>query len=431
MLKDTVSIFKQIQVTSGRLDKENILKQYKDNDEFKYILEFLFNPYKLTGIKTKKLIKYANFSSDKVRQFSDIFEAIGYITKNNTGRDEDVMTIANFINTYDTDIYSPVHDFLQELFTKDFKCGITASTINKVYGKGFLPKFEVLLAKKYEDEQHKIKDEFGVTLKLDGIRCVVIKENGSIGFFTRQGQTIEGLTDITNEFKHYPDNMVYDGELLLIDESGRASDDLFRATQKAVRTEGEKKNVAFHMFDILPLNEFKIGKSKKTYRERRDVLEKLLSEIDQYYIRTLSIMYWGKDKGNIYELLDKVVSEGKEGLMVSNANGFYVTKRSDTLLKVKKMHTVDLKIIGYEEGTGKNKGKLGALIVKYKGFPCGVGSGFTDQQREDYWNMKDDIIGRVVEIQYFEESNNEQGGLSLRFPVFKQLREEGKEVSYY
>ncbi|TCJ01142.1 ATP-dependent DNA ligase [Cytobacillus praedii] len=431
MLRDTVNIFKEIQSTSGRNNKEDILRKHKNNEEFKYILEFLFNPYKLTGIKFKKAVKYATFISDNVKQFTSIYEAIEYIIKNNTGRDEDIMTIMNFINTYDTDIQSPVHNFLQEFFTKDFKCGITASTINKVYGKNFIPKFDVLLAKKYEDEQHKIKGEFGVTLKLDGIRCVAIKENGLVSFFTRQGQPIDGLIEIAHEFKDYPDNTVYDGELLLIDETGMPSDELFRVTQKEVRTDGEKRNVVFHMFDVLPLEEFKAGNSIKTYKQRREELDYLTSQYMQFYIRTVPLLYYGKDKSEIYRLLDKVVAEGKEGVMVSNGSGYYVTKRSDNLLKVKKMHTVDLEIIGYEEGTGKNVGKLGALIVDYKGFPCGVGSGFTDHQREEFWNSKDELINRVAEVQYFEESNNEQGGISLRFPVFKQLREEGKEVSYY
>lgn len=433
MLRDTVQIFKQIQATSGRLDKEAILKQYKCNDEFKYILEFLFNPYKLTGIKFKRVVKYATFTSGKVKQFTDIREAIEYILVNNTGRDEDVMTIMNFINTYDTDIQSPVHDFLQELFTKEFKCGITSTTINKIYGKGFIPEFKCLLAKKYEDEQHKIKGEFGITLKVDGLRCLVIKENGSISFFTRQGQPILELVELMEDFKQLPDNMVYDGELLLVNDDKLSSDDLFRATQKVVRADGIKKNVEFHMFDLLPVGEFKNGKSKKTYADRmKDLHVGLHLDITKTeYIKKVPILYWSKDKGKIYELLDKVVSEEKEGLMVSNSSGFYVTKRSDNLLKVKKFHTVDLEIIGYEEGTGKNKDKLGALIVNYKNYSCGVGSGYSDQQREKFWNCRDELIGRVCEVKYFEESRNEQGGLSLRFPVFKQLREVGKEVSYH
>jgi DNA ligase 1 len=423
-LQKVVDVFKQIQSTSKSKEKEAILKGNKDFDEFVKILTFLYNPYVLTGIKSKKLNKFANFMSDKVKQFDSLFDAMKYISKHNTGRDEDIQAIANFINQYDGE----VREFLQQLFTKDYKCGITAKTINKVFGKSFIPQFEVQLAKKFEDEEHKLTGDFAVTLKLDGIRCVVVKEDGVIKFFTRQGQPIEGLVELEEDFKKLPDNMVYDGELLLVNEKNLSSDDLFRETQKVVRKDGEKRNVEFHMFDLLPVDEFKAGKSKKIYADRRKDLDDL--EVSGF-IKKLPILYYGTDKTKIFELLNKVVEEGYEGLMVNNGRGYYVAKRTDNLLKVKKMHTVDLRVFDLEEGTGKYKGKLGAVIVDYKGYRVGIGSGFTDEQREYYWNNQNEILGKIVEIQYFEESRNQDGGVSLRFPVFKRLRDDKDEPSLY
>jgi DNA ligase 1 len=431
MFKDVVNIFNQIKETPSRNDKELILGRHKDNEEFKRILQFLYNPYVLTGIKFKKLVKFANFTSDKVKQFSTVFEAIDYIAANNTGRDEDVQIIANFINTYDTDIKSPVHDFLQEMFTKDYKCGITSSTINKIFGKNWIPTFDVMLAKKFEDEEHKIKGEFGITLKLDGIRAVAIKENGNVKFFTRQGQIIEDLVELEQDYKTLPDNTVYDGELLLDDHSGMPSDDLFRATQKVVRKDGKKFNINHILFDIIPLAEFKLGKSKKDYADRMLDLHEGLDIPNGSFIKKTPILYWGNDKSKVFEILDKVVSEGKEGLIVNNGSGFYVTKRSDNLLKVKKMQTVDLRVLDIQEGTGKNVGKLGALIVDYKGYQVGVGSGFTDNDRELYWNNPELVLNNIVEIQYFEESKNQDGGISLRFPVFKRIRDDKTDPSLY
>jgi DNA ligase-1 len=96
------------------------------------------------------------------------------------------------------------------------------------------------------------------------------------------------------------------------------------------------------------------------------------------------------------------------------------------------MQTVDLRIIGFEEGDGRLKGTLGRMNVDYKGNICGVGSGFTDEDRTFIWNNRDSLLGRIAEIQYFEESSNAKtGDVSLRFPVFKCIREIGKEVSYY
>lgn len=428
MLTAIVEVFTKIKNTAGKNDKMAILKANKDLEGFLEVLDFLFNPYRLTGIKTKKLVKFADFRSGSVEQFSNLFEAMKYLSTNNTGRDKDVQAIANFINQHEYPDNGE-HDFLQDLFTKSYKCGITSSSINKVFGKNFIPKFEVQLAKKFQDEQHKIKGKFGVTLKLDGIRAVAIKEGGVVSFFTRQGQPIEGLFELEFDYKNLPDNMVYDGELLLNDETGQIpSDELFRLTQKFVRKDGIKCNIKHILYDIIPLDEFQAGKSKKTYENRRLDLDSLKVS---GFVEVLPILYVGTDKALVYQLLNIAVNEGKEGVMVNNYSGYYVTKRTDNLLKVKEMYTMDLKVIDIQEGTSKNKGKLGAIIVDYKGYSVGCGSGFTDDQRIHFWDNPEEIIGQVVEIQCFEESQNQDGGLSLRFPVFKQVREEGKEISFY
>lgn len=429
-IQELVSIFKEIQSISSRLGKEAILTTNRNNEKFRKILSFLYNPYQLTGIKVKKLVKYANFKSENVKQFNDVSEAMDYINNNNTGKDEDVMAIANFINQFN-DIYLDEHDFLQELFTKDFKCGITAKTINKAFNEKFIPEFNVMLAKKYENEEHKIKGEFGITTKLDGIRCLAIKENGTMKFFSRQGQPIDGMIELIEDFEHLPDNTVYDGELLLVNKDNLNSDDLFRSTQKVVRKDGNKKDIEFHLFDLLPFEEFINGASTKKYADRMSELHEGLDLTETKFIKKVPMLYWGTDKSKIFELLDTVTSEGKEGLMVSNGNGLYQTKRSDSLLKVKKMETVDLRVLSLEEGNGKYKGKLGNIYVDYKGYKVGVGSGFTDEQRNYYWNNQDEILNNIVEIQYFEESSNQDGGISLRFPVFKRIRDDKTEVSYY
>lgn len=434
-MKNIVEVFMQIQETSSRTGKEAILKANEDNKEFRAILEFMYNPYVLTGIKFKKLVKFAQYvatENEDIPRFDSVFDAITYLSANNSGRDVDVKAIANFINTYDTDISSPVHDFLQEMFTKNFKCGITASTINKVYGKRTIPEFDVLLAKSYKDHGHKLKGKFYVTLKLDGIRCVAIKKGSTVQFYTRQGQPIDDLVEIQEELLNLPfDNFVFDGELLL-KPNGMNSADLFRATQKVVRKDGVKKGLDFHVFDGLPVDEFMAGKSRFGYETRRNMISSGCFNGQHEHIKHLPVMYSGDNKDQILDLLDKVIAEGHEGLMINTANGYYETKRSDVLLKVKEMYTVDLKVVGLEEGTGKYKGTLGALIVDYKGYEVKVGSGFTDGERNIIWNtMQESIVGRVIEVQYFEESKNQDGGISLRFPVYIQLREEGKEVSYH
>ena len=148
------------------------------------------------------------------------------------------------------------------------------------------------------------------------------------------------------------------------------------------------------------------------------------------------MLYFGNDKNVINSLLDDITKAGGEGVMINLAESPYECKRSKGLLKVKKMQTADVRVIGIEEGTGKNKGKVGALKIEFIGpdgktYPNDVGSGLTDEDREYFWNNQDRIIGKIIEIKYFEISNNQNGTYGLRFPIFKWVREDKDEISMY
>lgn len=431
-----MGIFNKIASVSGRADKESILRQHKEDVEFTKLLSFLYNPYIITGIGKKKMDKFKNIHITYGHGFNSFFDVIDFVvSKKGSISDDTVKTVANYINCQQP---AELQGFLREVITKEFKCGITSSTINKVYGKGFIPKHDIMLAKSWGDEEHKVTGEFIVTEKLDGIRCTVFKENGEVTFCTRKGLPIVGLTQLEQEFALLPDNTVYDGELLNVNHERLDSKTLFRKTQQRVRKDGVKKDVEFHMYDMLPLSEFKKGKSSKDAFYRKEDIFYLIDDHSNgrragflHHIKHVPVLYFGSDKTEVMKYLRQAVELGKEGVMVNVADGKYECKRSSNLLKVKEMKTVDLSIIGFEEGSGKNTGTLGRINVDYKGNTLGVGSGFTDNERDYIWNNRNKMLGRIVEVQYFEESENENGGESLRFPIFVRFRDDKDEVSYH
>lgn len=415
-------IIDSIANTSSRNEKEDILSQHKDNILLREVLFFIYNPYIVTGLSDKKMKKKVT-----IRGFNVIDNLMEYLKVSNTGSDLDIASVQHYIRSQPEEL----QELYTQMATKNLKVGITSKTINKIFGEGFIPSFDVMLANKYEDHEHKI-NEFIITEKLDGVRAVIIKENGHVSVFSRQGQPIEGLIDIENEVRSFPDNMVYDGELLLLNSTKLNSADLYRATVKEVRKDGTKKNVEFYAFDMLPLNEFQNGISTKVCLDRKRELSDLLKEIRPQFIKLVPMLYVGNDKNVIYKMLDMVEKDEKEGIMVNSVDGKYECKRSCGLLKVKTMQSADLLIVGFEEGTNKYEGKLGRINVEYKGNIVGVGSGFTDEDRVEIWNNQDKYLGRVCEVQFFEETKNQNDDkLSLRFPVFKGIREMGKEVSYF
>lgn len=433
-LNKTVSIFEQIKSVSGKKEKEKILEKYGNEVLFKEMLMFLYNPYIVTGLKEKKLNKEVGCTVTE--SFHNVYELIIYLKRNNTGRDVDVANVLNYINKFrDNEI---VYGFLVKFVTKEYKCGITASTINKVYGKGFIPEHEILLAKKWESEHHKIDGDFIVTTKLDGLRATAFKENGKVKVYARSGIPIEGLVEVEEALmmNDFPDNTVYDGELLNINTDNLASKDLFRATQSKIRKDGIKKDVEFHIYDTLPIREFRDGISKENALSRKLAIESYIltyranKTTKHDIIIRVPMLYIGKDKTKVQELLKEAIINKQEGVMINVVDSKYECKRSSNLLKAKEFNTVDLVVCGFEEGHGKNKGTLGAIICDYKGYSLKVGSGFTDSDRQEIWENKDKYLLSIAEIQYFEESTNDKGELSLRFPVFVQIRWDKDSVSY-
>ena len=256
--------------------------------------------------------------------------------------------------------------------------------------------------------------------------------DGKVKIFSRQGKRIEGLIDLEEELKELPSGC-YDGELLL-DKEDLPSKDLYRETVTVVNSKNDnKKNIVFNVFDFIPLKDFENRHSDLHCDRRKMQVYESLRNTEPNWIRPVPILYRGEyNKEIVQKELDKQIALEHEGVMVNINDAPYEGKRTKNILKVKAMQDCDLKIIGFEEGTGKNKGTLGAIIVDYKGFEVKVGSGFTDEDRKYFWNNQNELLGRVITVQYFEETTNKKdNSLSLRFPVYRELREEGKEVSYF
>lgn len=414
-LIEVKNIFDKIASVSAKSSKEIIIKQNKDNELFIECLKFLFDGNIVTGLSTKKMNKNVPISQ---LTFENIEDAFDYIKQHNTGTDVDISIIKTFCHRQ-----GECKEFCEGLFTKSLKIGCDAKTVNKVI-PNLIPTFDIMLGSKFDFDKPP-KEIMYVTEKMDGLRCFTTIIDDVVTMKTRQNKIINGLVDIENSIKELKlDGYCLDGELISI---GSDYETVYKDTIKKVNNKNKVKHgVKYVLFDIIPLDEFNNKKGKLTYVERRKLLDNIKTN---EFIEVLPILYKGDNMDIILKILDKHRDLGAEGLMI-NLNKPYEFKRSKTLQKMKVMQTCDLRVIGFEEGQGKLSGTLGKIICDYKGYELGVGSGFSDAVRNDIWNNKDKYLNRIAEIQYFEETNNENGGLSLRFPIYKGLREIGKEVSY-
>ena len=424
-MKKVKEVFEELTITSGRLDKENIIKENKDNELFVNTIQFLLDPYIVTGISKKKMSKKLNLNLDTY-EAKNINDLMDYISKNNTGRDSDIIVIQKFVENN-----IEYKDFIEGLFTKSIKLGVTAKTVNKII-PNLIREFNVMLAESYEKNKSKVNGRrFILTTKLDGTRMFVIKDGNNINAISRQGQVIEGLDEILSDMKHLKDGG-YDGELIAI---GKFTDskEQFQETMKRSSIKGVKTGLKFVCYDYIEnINNFYNVVDKTKCEDRKNKLKAIIGNAEGLkFVEYLEPLYIGDDMDMINKYSEEAIRNGDEGIMLSFANSFYSCKRSKELLKVKVFNSCDIRCIRVEEGEGRLSGTLGKIICDYKGYELGVGSGFTDAQRKEIWNNPNIIVDKIVEIQYFEETSNQNGGLSLRFPVFLQIRDDKNEISYH
>lgn len=431
-IQEIVSIVEELRSTSSTNGKIQILKINADNLGLKELLELTYNPHKKYKLTEKSI--WVGFP--EVPTENTLTELANELANRNI-TDYLRGRVANFLTQTDESI----RDLYKCVLLKDLKIGVNASTINKVW-KGLIPTSETgvdikpMLASKFDFDKPPVGD-FAVTEKLDGIRCMAICKEDGVQLYTRQGKLIEGCKEIEEELlilRHFAKaDIVLDGELLADDCDYET---VYKETTKRVKNKNEiKTGIHYTVFDILEYNDFCEQKCTTEYYNRYMNLGVIFNDMKfagvLNKVNLIQVLYVGSDINRLLELLEEYRNKGAEGLMVNLVNGTYEFKRSKNILKVKVMQTVDLRIVGFEEGQGKNVGKLGALLVEYKNNIVGVGSGFSDYEREYIWLNKHMYLDKICEIQFFEETKNKDGGVSLRFPVWKHLRLDKTEPSLF
>lgn len=433
--------------TSSSNDKLYLLKKNENVPGLKTILKFIYDPYTRTGISKAKLAKALKIAEARGpyvignEPFISYTEMIDYLKTHTTGNDCDITMAARFINCTKV-MYPEAEELAKAIVTQDLKIGVTATSLNKVYGADFIPKIGCMLGTLYGDVgPEKTKWPCIVTEKLDGIRRILVKENGVCRCYSRSGHEDTGLIEIVEDAKYLPNNTVYDGELLA---AGTFKDCIAQrqATNSIANSKGDKTGLTFNAFDMVPLDEFRAGISNDKALVRKITLgATLMDESIQHLepdkwpmliqafgihtelkaIRPVPILGLVKCMADVEPIVNEIWARGGEGVMLNSTVGKYEIKRSKELLKVKHTEEHVLEVVDILEGTGKFEGMMGALVVDYNGNKLGVGSGFNDAQRKDIWDNPEKYLGRSIEIDTFGESTNALGEKSLNCPIFKRF----------
>ena len=425
-MKEIIEIINQLRNENSTNGKIAILKGNANNENFKKVLYYTYNNSLQYGFSEKKLRELlANITQLNEITWNNGFDMIEKLASENINNSlrVDVITFLSTKSVEEQDLWIYI-------LTKDLKCGISSKIINKAIPK-LIPEFNIQQAYPLDKYPFKKKEWFVLEEKLNGINCSYV--NGIM--LSRQGKEIINLSHLTKELEQLSfKNYYFNGELVRHNEGELTNGENFRETTSIVNSDAEDKtNIDLIVFDLLPLEEFYDGKSKLKYKDRLNQLKQLKQEAEEkglVHLYIPKIYYEGDDNTVIDKYLDQATREDKEGLMCIK-NGVWKNKRSSTILKVKKFMNADCEIIGYEEGTGRLEGKLGSFIIDYKGNKVNVGSGYTDDERIEFWQHRDDYIGRILQVKFKEQTKDKKTGLvSIQFPIYQCIREIGKEVSY-
>lgn len=414
-MEQVFKIFEELMDTTKKSEKAAILIRNQGNRLFTSTLKWLLDPFVLTGISSKKLSKNVSYDTTPIQTWGDMMV---YFENHHTGSDDDIRIVQGFIESQPEE----QRGYYRALVTKSLKLGVDAKSVNDVI-PNLIPTFSVQLGIPREKCKIKSGDWFSLSQKLNGNRCVFV--NGKM--MSRQGKEFTGLDHILSDIqKVVDDGIVLDGELVGKNEEGLSDSANFqKSTGIANSKDADKTSLKYVIFDTLRLEEFQNGKSEYTYKIRRQLLLELKETIAKHNLKNIEVVqmfYEGTDQTEIDKWLDYCEEHDYEGCMI-NLDSPYECKRVKSLQKVKAFKDIDLMCISVNEAiTGKYKGTLGSITCKYKNGTVDVGSGFSDEQRNYYFNNPNEIVGKIVTVKYKEATTNKNGGESLQFPVFVTVR---------
>ena len=427
----TIQKFYEIEKTNGTNAKKEVLKKYSEDAQFKNTIKWYFDTLIVTGLAEKKLEKSKNaeINDETLRLVSswELQDLLKYLEENNTGKDENAEVVVAFARKYDDETAEGIYRLATKSWDKGL--GIGATTVRAVYGKDFLPNnHKVMLCKSYfDDPDYFIGKKFGIQLKCDGFRMTIIKKGNKVNVFSRSGKSQNGKfplieKDVLDAFPGQ--DVVLDGERMPVGFMEMDSKLQYKLVSNSTKKSGSK-DVCLAVYDIVSLDEWLAQKSTTPFEKRYERYTEALTENDKQkfkYLFSLPCMYIGDDTKKIEEYLQWAKDNDKEGVIVKVLDSSYEWDRTMACAKVKTFNDIDLEIIGFAEGSGKHKGRLGAILVSYKGNVVRCGTGFSDQHRDEIWANQENYLGKIAEIVYFEESQNSAGEVSLRFPVFKCIK---------
>jgi len=399
-----------------------------------------YNPFYTYNIKQVPETQGLTGCSNPWTEFWALCEALR--TRSITGNHMRRM-VEECSKKFDSDEWN---NLARRVLLKDLRCGISEKTLNKVLGKTdwAIPTFGCQLATDSDSHVNKLKGMVRLENKLDGVRVLAFLDaNNVVTMYSRNGKIFNNFDAISDTLSAHSHNIklaLHAGEGVILDGEVVSSSfqDLMKQAHR--KHDADAADAKFYVFDYIPINDFQRGIFSKSQGTRIFNLSKVL--VDQNTnVKIMPGVEIDLDAPDgiqtMREFGEKSVAAGFEGIMIKNLAAPYECKRTSSWMKWKPTITVDLEVVDIEEGTGRNVGRLGALVCSGEDngriIKVNVGSGFTDDNRTEFWSShvtSNNIIGNIIEVEADVITQNQDGSYSLRFPRFIRFRgfEQGEKL---
>lgn len=421
-----LDIIKTLKEEPSRNAKIEILKDQANNKVLKYALYLAYNDYIQFYIR-----KIPEYIPNDTFQAVPLHKALKDIEKLLAGRLKTGNDAKLYLEFVLESVIREDAQIIEKVIARNFDCGVSISTINKVW-PGLIPEFNVMLCSEFERER--VEYPCLAQEKLDGCRALLFTEpNGKYSFRSRKGLVFEDLNIFKNEInKTFNSGWVIDGELLVLDGSGgylprKKGNGICNKAIKGTISEKEANNLVFVAWDAISLDTFKGEKESQGTLERFNNLKSVMGPNrnvdDPCKIKLVKTHILNNEK-DILRLFTEFTDTGAEGIIVKNSNQIWEGKRSKGWMKMKIETEMELEIEEVIEGLGKHAGRLGTLKCKDASgsLRVGIGGGYSDDQREEFWVDRNNLKGKVITVRYNELISNDQGDISLFLPRFIEMR---------
>jgi len=421
-------IIQELESDNSRLAKETILlrEAQADNKEFFHGCRLAYDAMTTFGIKQvpEATVDGPGLSWNEFLSTVELFmrrEVTGNMAR---------LTLDGLMQSATKDQWN---GWYRRILIKDLRCGISDKSINSAAKKAgkdrfIVPVFTCQLAHDGANHESKITGRKQIEVKLDGVRVItIVYPDGRVDQYSRNGKELVNFPGIRSEFaklaKDLDEPTVFDGEVM-----SASFQDLMKQVHR--KNNVESSDAILYLFDWLSLREFKEGVCHVPQVTRSNMLGQLLKQYEFESIQNLGYETVNLDEEDgqkkFAEINANAIKNGYEGIMIKDIDAPYECKRSTAWLKQKPFIEVSLTVKDLEEGTGRNEGRLGALVCEGeddgRNISVSVGSGFSDADRSTFWTGRGDVVGQIVEVRADAVTQNQDGTYSLRFPRFLRFR---------